>query len=167
MEKTNDIIAKAYQAYSARVYAYIRHRINNDEESEDILQDTFLRLLDYDMVCEATVRSLIFTVANNLVVDHIRRHYKRQEVQAVAFEMATQKTVARPDQTVEAKDLADVERQLVARLSPATARVYEMTRFQELSIGEIADELSLSRRTVECHQFKSRKFVREQMRIAL
>lgn len=167
MERNNDIIAQAYKDYSRRIYAYIRRRINSDAEAEDIMQDTFVRLLDYDMVCEETIRSLIFTIANNIVIDHIRHHYKRQEVQAVAFEMATSKTVVRPDQSLAAKDIARLEQKLVAKLSPATAHVYEMTRFQELSITEIAEELSLSKRTVECHQFRSRKFVREQLRHAL
>lgn len=167
MTHTNDIIAQAYRDYSRPVYAYIRRRINNNEEAEDIVQDVFERLLDYDMVCAETVRSLVYTIASNLVIDHIRRHYKRQEVQAVAFEMATRKSVVRPDQALEARDLSELEHTLVARLSPATARVYEMTRFAELSITEIADQLSLSKRTVECHQFKSRKYVREQLRMAL
>lgn len=167
METTYDIIAQAYQQYGARLLGYIRRRINTREEAEDILQDTFVRLLDYDVVCEDTVKSLAFTIANNIIIDRLRRHYKRQEVQAVAFELATQKSVTRPDQELAAKDLARMEHTLVARMTPATARVYQMTRFQELKIEEIATELSLSRRTVECHQLKSRKFVRQQLRMVL
>lgn len=167
MESNNAIIAKAYKDYSRRVCAYIRRRIKDADEAQDIMQDVFLRLLDCQIICEATIQNLIFTIANNLVIDRLRRHYKGQEVQSVAYDMAIQKSVVRPDQELDAKDIAQMELNLVAQLSPATARVYEMTRFQELSIDEIAQSLSLSRRTVECHQFKSRKFVREQLRMAL
>ncbi|MBO5631100.1 MAG: hypothetical protein J5965_18690, partial [Aeriscardovia sp.] len=80
MDTKNQMIAKAYQDYSQRIYTYIRCRINDAEEAADIMQDTFMRLLDCEVVCEETVRSLVFTIANNLVIDHIRRHYKRQEV---------------------------------------------------------------------------------------
>lgn len=167
MEKKNDIIAKAYKEYSRRVLAYIRHRINSDEEAEDIMQDAFLRLIDYDMIREDTVRNLIFIIANNLVVDHLRRHYKRLEVHETALLMEQQKTVIRPDEDLQAHDIEELEMRIVAQMSPATARVYEMTRYQELTIAEIADELSLSKRTVECHQFRSRKYVREQLRMVL
>lgn len=167
MEQNNAIIAQAYKDYSRRVCAYIRRRIKNYDEAQDIMQDVFLRLLDCQVICQATVQNLIFTIANNLVIDRLRRLYKGQQVQADTYYTDSLKTVVRPDQELDAKDLAQMELSLVARLSPATARVYQMTRFQELSIDEIAESLSLSRRTVECHQFKSRKFVREQLRMAL
>ena len=81
--------------------------------------------------------------------------------------MNARKSVERPDDHIAVRDIEEAEHNLVMRLSPATARVYEMTRIQEMTIDEIATELSLSRRTVECHQFKSRKFVREHLRMAL
>lgn len=167
MDTKNQMIAKAYQDYSQRIYTYIRCRINDAEEAADIMQDTFLRLLDCEVVCEETVRSLVFTIANNLVIDHIRRHYKRQEVYSYIYDMNTRKSVERPDDHIAVRDIEEAEHNLVMLLSPATARVYEMTRKQEMTIDEIATELSLSRRTVECHQFKSRKFVREHLRMAL
>ncbi len=167
MEQKNEIIANTYKEYSQRVYAYIHCRINNDDEATDIMQDVFVRLLDCDVVCADTVRSLIFTIANNLVIDHIRRHYKRQEVYSYIYDMNTRKSASRPDDDMAVRDIEALERSFISRLSPATARVYEMSRIQDMTIDEIADELSLSKRTVECHQFKSRKYVREQMRLAL
>ena len=81
--------------------------------------------------------------------------------------MNTRKGASRPDDDMAVRDIEALERSFISRLSPATARVYEMSRIQDMTIDEIADELSLSKRTVECHQFKSRKYVREQMRLAL
>jgi len=167
MEQKNEIVASAYKELCKRVYAYIHCRINDEEEATDIMQDVFLRLLDCDVVCADTVRSLVFTIANNLVIDHIRRHYKRQEVYSYIYDMRESRSAVRPDEEMAVRDIEHLERSLMKRLSPATARVYEMTRIKGMTIDEIADELSLSKRTVECHQFKSRKFVREQMRMAL
>lgn len=167
METKNQIIAQAFQDYSQRIQAYIRCRINDAEEAADIMQDVFVRLLDYDIVCQKTVRSLVFTIANNLVIDHIRRHYKRQEVYSYIYDMNTRNTGERPDDHLAVRDIEEAEQSLMMRLSPATARVYEMTRRQEMTIDEIAATLSLSKRTVECHQFKARKFVREQLRMVM
>lgn len=167
MEQRNEIIANAYKEFGGRIYAYIHCRISDEEEAADIMQDVFMRMLDCDVVCADTVRSLVFTIANNLVIDHIRRHYKRQEVYSYVYDMNTRRSVSRPDEEMAVRDIEDLERVLIGRLSPATARVYEMSRIKGMTIDEIAEELSLSKRTVECHQFKSRKFVREQMRLAL
>ncbi|MDO5447616.1 MAG: sigma factor-like helix-turn-helix DNA-binding protein [Prevotellaceae bacterium] len=50
------------------------------------------------------------------------------------------------------------------RLAPATRRVYALTRDDAMTIEDIANTLSISRRTVECHQFRARKYVREEFR---
>jgi len=167
MDTKNQIIAKAYEKYNQRVISYVHCRIKDSEEAFDIMQDVFVRVLDFDIVCEETVKSLIFTIANSIVIDHIRRHYKRQEVYSYIYDKSSCVRVERPDDFMAAKDIEDVENALIKRLSPATARVYEMTRMKEMTIEEIATELSLSKRTVECHQFKSRKFIREQMRMVM
>ena len=167
MGTNNQIIAKAYEEYSQCILAYIRCRINDDEEAADIMQDVYVRLLELDIVSADTVRSLIFTVANNLVIDHIRRYYKRQEVYSYVYDMNARAKAARPDDTMAVFDILRLEKEYVNHLTPATAKVYRMTREQEMSIDEIASELSLSKRTVECHQFRARKHVRERLRMAL
>lgn len=128
------------------------------------MQDAFVRLLGYDVITEETVKSLCYTIVNNIVIDRIRRHYKRQDVLSYMYDKEVSTPVLTPEQVATFNDLASRERCLMAELSPATRRVYEMTRIDELDISEIAEKLSLSTRTVECHQFKARKAIREQMR---
>lgn len=61
-------------------------------------------------------------------------------------------------------DLAEKERSIMLNMSPATARVYEMSQIKCMTIEEIAQTLHISRRTVESHQFKGRKIVRDIIR---
>jgi len=164
MKTNKDIIKQAYEQYRQMLTNYASSRINNDMEAEDIVQDAFVRLLNYDVITEETIKSLCFTVVSNIVVDRIRRHYKRQEVQSYIYEEEVHTYVLTPEQIAAFHDIAEQERCLMATLSPSTRKVYEMTRVEGLSISEIAEELNISSRTVECHQFKARKVVREQLR---
>ena len=164
MRMNNNIIAKAYTTYSSNLRLYITKRINNIDEVEDILQDVFERLMGYDIVEEETIKSLCYTIANNLVVDHLRRHYKRQEVFNNTYLMMQKCDTNTPMQTLVCHDIAEKERCIMKTLSPSTARVYEMSQIKEMTIEEIAKELNISKRTVECHQFKARKVVREMMK---
>ena len=164
MNTNHNIIAKAFEEHRDALINYVSCRINDRSEAEDIVQDAFIRLMDYDVVSDVTVKNLVFTIANNIVIDHLRRHYKRQEVYSYAYDMMQKQMPLTPEQIAVFHDLAEKERCVMQSLSPATARVYEMTRVDGMSIEEIAQTLNLSRRTVECHQFKSRKIVREVMK---
>lgn len=157
-------ISAAYEENRSLLINYVCKRINDIEEAADIVQEVFVRLLSYDLVSEATVKSLCFTIANNLVIDYLRRHYKRQEVLSYVCEQEKQQYSLTPEQIATFHDLAEQEHCIMHRLAPATARVYEMTQMQDMTIDEISQSLSISRRTVECHQFKARKFVRTEMR---
>ena len=63
-----------------------------------------------------------------------------------------------------ADDLRRMESRRISALPEQRRKVYEMNRFQGKSSEDIAEELNLSRRTVENHLFISRKEVREFIR---
>ena len=164
MNPNHHIITKAFEEHRTSLINYVSCRINDHDMAEDVVQDTFIRLMDYDVISEVTVKNLVFTIANNIVIDHIRRHYKRQEVYSYVYDMMQKQLPLTPEQITVFNDIAEKERCAMQLLPPASLRVYGMTRVEEMSIEEIADTLNLSRRTVECHQFKSRKIVRERLK---
>ena len=120
-------------------------------------QDVFLRLMEYkQMLRKETVRSMAFFIAHNLVVDYLRRYYRKQEMSAYFYEYGMNVT----DDTesgVIANDLSAQENLKLLQLSPQRRTVYIMSRFQ----GKTAEELCLSRRTIENHLLASRKKIRE------
>ena len=78
---STQIVTDSYTSYRRSVYLYIYYKINSKEEAEDLVQDVFLRLMDYKkMLRPDTVKFFIHTIARNLVTDYLRRHYKRLEL---------------------------------------------------------------------------------------
>ena len=79
--KSTQLIEDSYTNYHHSIYLYIYYRIGNKEEAEDLAQDVYVRLMDYNRIlCLETIKYFIFTIARNLVNDYLRRYYKRQEV---------------------------------------------------------------------------------------
>lgn len=80
MISNQQLITDVYAKYRRKLFSYIYYKINNREEAEDLVQETFLRLMDYKgLLCEETVRSFVMTIALNLVTDYLRRHYKSRK----------------------------------------------------------------------------------------
>lgn len=158
--KSTQLIEDSYMNYHRSVYLYIYYKIGNKEEAEDLSQDVFVRLMDYDrMLCAETIKFFIFTIARNLLNDYLRHYYKKQEVTSYMYEH----TVTHSDDTenqIIANDLAACEKYKLSLLPPQRRTIYAMSRFGDKSISDISRELNLSCRTVENHLFISRKEVR-------
>lgn len=163
-EKQKSLVEQAYTSYREGVFRFIRSRIDDVDEAEDMTQDVFVRLIEHQqMLSEVTLQSFLFTIARNLVNDFLRRHYKWQEISSYLYDAlptATQEV----EQQVIAKDLARCERRYVECLPPQRAKVYILSRYQEKSSAEIAQMMDLALRTVENHLCISRKEVRNYMR---
>lgn len=158
------LISQSYIDFHTAIYNYIKNRINNTEDAADLAQDTYVRLLDYKaMLRQETVKSFIFTIARNLVIDYIRRHYRKQEVSANMYEFSKDYTESAENELF-ANDLLKLENGMMMTLPKQRKLIYYMDRFEEKSADEISQTLQISKRTVESHLFSSRKAVREYIR---
>lgn len=161
---SNDIIVQSYYEYHAYLVNYIHRRIENREDANDMAQDTFVKLIDYkQMLRPETVKSFIFTIARNLVIDYIRRQYRKQEVSANMYEFSREFQETSESQMY-ADDILRLENGMLMTLPKQRKLIYTMDRFEDKSADEIAAELKISKRTVESHLFSSRKAVREFLR---
>ena len=161
MEKNNAIIEDAYKEYKVMLLFYVSNLINDADEAPDIVQNIFVRLMSYDIITSDTIKSLCFKIAKNLVIDYVRRNNKRQRIYADVQVSELKNKSITPENEAIFHDLAEKERSIMLNMSPATARVYEMSQIKCMTIDEIAQTLHISRRTVESHQLKGRKIVRD------
>ena len=72
--------------YKRQILTYITYRITHRYEAEDLTQDVGVRLLDYkQMLRPDTVKYFLFTIARKIVIDYIRRYYKKQEIDSYIY----------------------------------------------------------------------------------
>lgn len=165
--KAYSIIEEAYNEYYPAIYRYIRCRIRCKYEVEDLVQDVFMRLLDYDnMLQKSTIQSFLFTIARNLVIDYLRCYYRKQEMMSCAYDDVIEFTCG-PEEEIIAKDLLVMEKLRLSAFPQQRQRVYSMSRFEEKTPCEIAKELQLSMSTVENHLFMGRKIMRNYIRMCI
>ena len=161
------MIANFYTVHHAELVNYATSRLGNREESEDLVQDVFIKMMSFEgIINEATIKSFAFTIAANKVKDHLRRRIFRHKMEENAkYEMELQHSHV--ERVVEYHDTLRMVNDSMARLSPACAKVYRMSLFEDMTAGDIAQETNVSKRTVESQLFTSRKQVRAMLNRAM
>jgi RNA polymerase sigma factor (sigma-70 family) len=66
-------ITQVINDYSKRLLGFIRKRVNNEADAEDILQDVFFQLIGNTQPIEQ-LTGWLFTVARNKITDKSRKH---------------------------------------------------------------------------------------------
>ena len=161
------IIANFYTVYQAELVNFAISRLGNREESEDLVQDVFIKMMSFEgMINKETIKSFAFTIAANKIKDHLRRRIFRHKMEENAkYEMELQHSHV--ERVAEYHDTLRMVNDSMARLSPACAKVYRMSLIEDMTAGDIAQEMNVSKRTVESQLFISRKQVRAMLSMAM
>ncbi|MHC6730737.1 RNA polymerase sigma factor [Segatella copri] len=161
------MIANFYTVHHAELVNFATSRLGNREESEDLVQDVFIKMMSFEgMINEETIKSFAFTIAANKIKDHLRRRiFRHQMEESKMYEMELQHSHA--ERLAEYHDTLRIVNQNVDKLSPTCAKVYRMSLFDDMTAGDIAEELQVSKRTVESQLFTSRKQMRAMMQEAM
>ena len=162
IHSNHDLIAGVYEDMHEEIRRYIAIRIKDDDEAKDLCQDVFLRLFDYDILAKETIRRFVYTIARNIVIDHLRHHAMKQTYTSYIYARAS-RTFTHPTNQIIADDLGRHEQLHVAHLPEQRRKVYVMTRYEDKTSAEIAQIMNLEIRTVENHLFLARKEVRKMM----
>lgn len=171
MEQTTNnqaqIIAAFYTVHQKELVNFATSRLGCREEAEDLVQDAFIKMMTFEgIINEATIKSFAYTITANKVKDVLRRHiFRHQMEESKKYEMELQHSHA--ERLAEYHDVLRIVNAGISRLSPVCAKVYRMSLYDDMTAGDIAEELQVSKRTIESQLFTSRKQMRAMMQEAM
>ncbi len=169
-------ISEIVKLYSSRLTGFIRKRVPNTEDAEDLLQDVFYQLAEADKLMKPIdqIVSWLFTVARNRITDLYRKkkpgllaetfNYDEEypEIDALGELLAHNNT----PETVYLQALVMEEIGNALEMLPKEQReVFEMTEFQGLSYNEISSITGLPVNTLISRKHYAVLFLRERLRI--
>ncbi len=153
METTDmkQLISETYLTQYDKLVGFICKKVSNRDDAEDIAQDAFLRLLNYptEIIAES-IRTLLYTVANNLVNDYLRHLYIKDDVHSSIASTADWWS-DETENTVVASDLRMIERRKLESMPGQRRIIYIMRMHEGKTSQEVADRLGISKRTAENH----------------
>lgn len=140
-----------YRRYGDYIYGYIYGMVQNKSEAEDLLQDTFVKVMKSNTNEIENMKSWLITIARNTIYDHWRR--EKRIVNLKPF-------IRRKKRDIDLK--LDIERE-IERLSPKLKEVIILREINQLNYGEIADILGVEKGTVKSRLNRARRQLRKSL----
>lgn len=151
-----------FEFFHQGIYSFIVFKIGDPTLAEDILQDTFLKLwrnrekLDESL----SIKSYLFTMANNAVLNHFR-HQKVVYTHQAQYQPETEDRS--PEEIAQSEEFTKQLLGSIEQLPEKTRITFMMSRFEDLPYKEIAERTGISIKTVESHIGKALKLIREKL----
>ncbi len=156
-------LATLVETYSALLYRVAHSVLRSPSEAEDVVQDTFIRVLEHQRSLP-TVRDMrvwLVRIAWNLALDRKRRIRPEQMDEVFTSSLAAKDLAA--DQALhEAESLRFVLVE-IERLPRAERHVLLLSAVDEMSTAEIAAVLGKSESAVRALLFRARTRLRERV----
>jgi RNA polymerase sigma factor (sigma-70 family) len=149
---------KAVKEYSNRLYCFVYKNLRNQEDTNDIIQDSYTKLwINRNKVEWNKCRSWLFTVAYNGMLNFIktRNRIDLMEVNELPELYSTD------DNRMELKEVVDRCLELLPPLQRSVILLRDLEGYEYREIGEI---LNLSESQVKVYLFRARQKIKNHLK---
>jgi RNA polymerase sigma-70 factor (ECF subfamily) len=143
---------KVFFSFADRLYYFAMRYLRNQHDAEELVQEVFVKLWENreSLNEELSFSGYLFTITRNTIFNQNRKKINEQAYQEYVKHALQVASTKMEDDLIYA-DIKNLIDKVVEDLPPQRKLVYKMSRDQGLTYKEIAQELSLSERTVEAH----------------
>lgn len=153
-----------FRQYYAPLCRHARQFVADADEAEEEVQAMFLALWEKrdGLFITASLKAYLFRAVHNRCLNRIKHFAVRDEYQH--HTRYTGETSAEsPMQTLLGDELADRLRVAIQKLPEQCRLAFTLSRFEELTYGEIASQLGISPKTVENQIGKALRILRAEL----
>lgn len=153
--------SELYVRYKDKLHYFCLSLLKSEEETNDIVQEIFIRLWESRIFInpDLSFSSFLYTIARNRILNYFRD----MDIDAKAKSILAQNKPVEED--VIESDLIYTEyqnilKEAIEQLSPQRKKIFNMSRMDNLTHKEIAEQLGISVNTVQEHISESLRFIK-------
>ncbi len=162
------------ERYQNRLVGIFFHMVGSREEAEDLCQDVFLRIYRARKGYRprAKFATWLFTIANNLAINHLRKKGRSPSVSLVGASGSQpvpgigrqlEGREGTPSAQVRQAELSDVVKDAMATLNEDQKMAVLLNKFEEMSYAEIGDVMGRSPAAIKSLLARARTQLREHL----
>ncbi len=155
-----------YDIYADRLYGFILVHTKSPSIAEDIVQETFLKLWSNKekLTEEGDFKSMLFTIAGNLIIDAFRKQINKPEFEDYIKYFDNEIVADNSSEEIIYYDEFLEKLTLSKRiLTEGQRHIFELSRESGLSNKEIASKLGITEQTVKNHLSAALKTLRTEL----
>ncbi len=163
--KHNEINLKSFERLFKKHYVqlclYAVKYIKNEKLAEEIVQDVFYKIWEKRSFININVslKSYLFTAVRNKCLQQIN-HQKVINTYNKYIENSDEKNIEGPYENLIYKETLEIFNEALETLPKRCSEIFKLSRFEGLKYSEIANNLSVSVKTVEANISKALKTFR-------
>ncbi len=160
---TKQDLKQAYEAHFDSLRNFLYYKAGDMDLAEDLVQEVFIKVWQKrSEIRKETVKSLLFTMANNLLMNHFNhmkvvRSHEGDSLREDRKEMNT------PQFQMEESEFGEKLQRVLAKIPDGSREVFLMNRLDKIKYDEIATRLDISVKAVEKRMSKALSIIREEL----
>ncbi|MCB9002499.1 MAG: RNA polymerase sigma-70 factor [Bacteroidales bacterium] len=154
-----------FRAYYERLCNYANTVLNDMNEAEEMVQGTFLTVWEKHETIDihTSIKSYLYRAVYNCCLNKLK-HYKVRKLHGEEFKNQSDILLDDASQNLVEIELNSLVAHAVDLLPKQCKHVFKLSRFENLTYSEIAEQLNISVKTVENHMAKALKILRKQLK---
>ncbi len=155
------IFEEVYREYYIPLCYYSLKYVESIEDSEEIVQDLFLKLWEKheELEINSSLKAYLYRAVQNYALNYLNKK-KTQEKYILHQGWQSYDYAENGLQKLETEELRIILKHALLKLPEKRRRIFELSRFDGLKYGKIAVQLSISVKTVETQMTKALKYLR-------
>lgn len=152
-----------YDRYWYKLFCIAYHQIGTKEEAEELVHDLFENIWNRrDLSNIRHLSSYLVLSMKHLVTNFIKSKITwRKYKEYIILQKMQEASVT--DEEIEFSDLSKALDNALKKLPEKTSQIFQLSRFENRSVKDIAREMNLSEKAVEYHITKSLKVLKEHL----
>lgn len=165
IEGDESVFTTVYELYSEKVYRLAFRFLKDKEQSEEIVQETFINLWmsREKLDSEGNIWLYLYVISKRLSLNALRQLYKSTNF----AEQLCHRIIATHNSTEEevlAHDLEQFTEKIIEKLPRQQQLIFKLSRIEGLSHKEIAEQLHISPNTVKNHMVEALKTLKSHIK---
>jgi RNA polymerase sigma-70 factor (ECF subfamily) len=161
-EGSADAFKLLFEDNKRRILNLAYQYTKNVEDSEDIVQDTFIKayhsLQKFNIGADTNFSAWLYRIGINCSIDHLRKN-KRQKDNIMPTDdmdgLSAPTNNSNPDNTNHKREVREKLEQVLDTLTKRQRMIFILKHYQELSIKEIAEYMNCSEGSVKKQLFRA------------
>ena len=155
---------KIYRLYSPGLYGKLLKLLKSVPQTEEILQDVFLKVWEYraSIDPEKSFRAFLFKIAENKAYDFFRKAARDKKLEAELIALSTINYLAL-EEFVAGDEKTVLLENAINKLPPQRQQVFRLCKLEGKSYREVSELLGISLSTISDHIVKATKSVRDHL----